>query len=492
MTTQERTGAAPRPTGPVSTIDYNERIPNNVNLAGDRRLQRALESWQPKFLDWWKTLGPELPTKDVYLRTAIAVGRDGWAHFDHVPMEEYRWGIFLAEAKPDRAISFGKHKGEPAWQEVPGEYRAELLRLITVQGDTEPASVEQQRTLGNTAPSLYDLRNLFQVNVEEGRHLWAMVYLLQAYFGREGRAEAEQLLKRNSGDLDSPRILGAFNEETTDWLQFFMFTYFTDRDGKYQLGTLKESAFDPLARTCEFMLKEEAHHMFVGTTGVQRTVERTAELMAEHHTDDIWSYGAIPLSVIQKYLNFQFSVSMDLFGSEQSTNVAAYYTGGLKGRWQETRRKDGHELKDATYTVRMIKDGQLAEEEVPALTALNLDLRDEYVADCENGVRRWNQALEDAGLEQRLFLPHEGFNRKVGNFAGHFVSPAGAVITQDEWEANVDDWLPLAGDRAGVAELMVAHYQPGEFAGWIAAPKTGINDQPVEFDYVHLAEEALA
>ncbi len=492
MTTQERTGAAPRPTGPVSTIDYNERIPNNVNLAGDRRLQRALESWQPKFLDWWKTLGPELPTKDVYLRTAIAVGRDGWAHFDHVPMEEYRWGIFLAEAKPDRAISFGKHKGEPAWQEVPGEYRAELLRLITVQGDTEPASVEQQRTLGNTAPSLYDLRNLFQVNVEEGRHLWAMVYLLQAYFGREGRAEAEQLLKRNSGDLDSPRILGAFNEETTDWLQFFMFTYFTDRDGKYQLGTLKESAFDPLARTCEFMLKEEAHHMFVGTTGVQRTVERTAELMAEHHTDDIWSYGAIPLSVIQKYLNFQFSVSMDLFGSEQSTNVAAYYTGGLKGRWQETRRKDDHELKDATYTVRMIKDGQLAEEEVPALTALNLDLRDEYVADCENGVRRWNQALEDAGLEQRLFLPHEGFNRKVGNFAGHFVSPAGAVITQDEWEANVDYWLPLAGDRAGVAELMVAHYQPGEFAGWIAAPKTGINDQPVEFDYVHLAEEALA
>jgi len=492
MTTQERTGAAPRPTGPVSTIDYNERIPNNVNLAGDRRLQRALESWQPKFLDWWKTLGPELPTKDVYLRTAIAVGRDGWAHFDHVPMEEYRWGIFLAEAKPDRAISFGKHKGEPAWQEVPGEYRAELLRLITVQGDTEPASVEQQRTLGNTAPSLYDLRNLFQVNVEEGRHLWAMVYLLQAYFGREGRAEAEQLLKRNSGDLDSPRILGAFNEETTDWLQFFMFTYFTDRDGKYQLGTLKESAFDPLARTCEFMLKEEAHHMFVGTTGVQRTVERTAELMAEHHSDDIWSYGAIPLSVIQKYLNFQFSVSMDLFGSEQSTNVAAYYTGGLKGRWQETRRKDDHELKDATYTVRMIKDGQLAEEEVPALTALNLDLRDEYVADCENGVRRWNQALEDAGLEQRLFLPHEGFNRKVGNFAGHFVSPAGAVITQDEWEANVDDWLPLAGDRAGVADLMVAHYQPGEFAGWIAAPKTGINDQPVEFDYVHLAEEALA
>jgi len=491
-TTQERTGAAPEPTGPVSTIDYSERIPNNVNLAGDRRLQRALESWQPKFLDWWKTLGPELPTKDVYLRTAIAVGRDGWAHFTHVPMEEYRWGIFLAEADPDRKINFGKDKGKPAWQEVPGEYRAELLRLITVQGDTEPASVEQQRTLGNTAPSIYDLRNLFQVNVEEGRHLWAMVYLLQAYFGREGRAEAEQLLKRNSGDLDSPRILGAFNEETTDWLQFFMFTYFTDRDGKYQLGTLKESAFDPLARTCEFMLKEEAHHMFVGTTGVQRTVERTAELMAEHHTDDIWAHGGIPLSVIQKYLNFQFSVSMDLFGSEQSTNVAAYYTGGLKGRWQETRRKDDHELKDATYTVRLIKDGKFVEEEVPALTALNLDLRDEYVADCENGVRRWNRALEDAGLEQRLSLPHEAFNRKVGNFAVHFVSPDGEILTAAEGDDSIAKCLPSAEDRTKVATLMVPQYELGEFAGWIAPPKTGINDQPVEFDYVHLAEEALA
>ena len=236
-------------------------------------------------------------------------------------MEDYRWGIFLAERDPDRKVNFGDKKGEPAWQEVPGEYRSDLRRLIVVQGDTEPASVEQQRHLGMTAPSLYDMRNLFQVNVEEGRHLWAMVYLLHAYFGKDGREEAEQLLKRNSGDFDSPRILGAFNEETTDWLSFFMFTYFTDRDGKYQLGTLKESGFDPLARTCEFMLKEEAHHMFVGTTGVQRTVQRTAELMKQHGTDDIWQYGGIPLSVIQKYLNFQFSVSMDLFGSETSSNV---------------------------------------------------------------------------------------------------------------------------------------------------------------------------
>ena len=270
----------------TSAPDYTEKIPNNVDLRDDRRLQRALESWQPNFLNWWESMGPTLPTQDVYLRTAVNVGREGWAHFGHVPMKDYRWGIFLAERNADRHIGFGQHKGEPAWQKVPGEYRADLQRLIVIQGDTEPASVEQQRNLGATAPSLYDLRNLFQVNVEEGRHLWAMVYLLHAYFGREGREEAEELLHRNSGSEESPRILGAFNEETPDWLSFFMFTYFTDRDGKYQLGTLKESAFDPLSRTCEFMLKEEAHHMMVGTTGIDRVVERTAQLMVENETDD--------------------------------------------------------------------------------------------------------------------------------------------------------------------------------------------------------------
>ena len=160
-----------------------------------------------------------------------------------------------------------------------------LRRLIVIQGDTEPASVEQQRHLGKTAPSLYDMRNLFQVNVEEGRHLWAMVYLLQKYFGRDGREEADELLRRRSGDADSPRMLGAFNEATPDWLSFFMFTYFTDRDGKMQLESLAQSGFDPLSRTCRFMLTEEAHHMFVGETGVGRV--RPAHLRGDegsrHH-----------------------------------------------------------------------------------------------------------------------------------------------------------------------------------------------------------------
>src|SRR6187401_1756492 len=285
----------------MSTVITDEKIPNNVNLAGDKRLQRALEAWQPHFLDWWKQMGPVgWQERDIYLRTAISVETEGWAHFDYVKMPDYRWGIFLEPKQDGRVHGFGDFQGQPVWDEVPGEFRNMLRRLIVIQGDTEPASVEQQRRLGETAPSLYDLRNLFQVNVEEGRHLWAMVYLLHAYFGRAGREEAEALLQRNSGDLDSPRILGAFNEETPDWLSFFMFTYFTDRDGKYQLGTLKESAFDPLSRTCEFMLKEESHHMFVGTTGVQRIVERTAEVMKAKGGAATFEDGVIPLDVIQR------------------------------------------------------------------------------------------------------------------------------------------------------------------------------------------------
>jgi benzoyl-CoA 2,3-dioxygenase component B len=472
--------------------DYSEKIPNNVELREDRRLQRALESWQPNFLNWWESMGPTLPTQDVYLRTAVNVGREGWAHFGHVAMKDYRWGIFLAQRDPGRQIGFGAHKGEPAWQKVPGEYRAELQRLIVIQGDTEPASVEQQRNLGATAPSLYDLRNLFQVNVEEGRHLWAMVYLLHAYFGREGREEAEELLHRNSGSLESPRILGAFNEETPDWLSFYMFTYFTDRDGKYQLGTLKESAFDPLSRTCEFMLKEEAHHMMVGTTGVDRVVERTAQVMVENDTDEVGALGAIPLPVIQKYINFHYSVSLDLFGGETSTNVANYYTAGLKGRWLEGRRKDDHKLTDDSIMVDAIDDagdGQpaVSQLEVSALVGLNTDLRREYIADCQGGVNRWNKILAAAGLAHRLKLPHIAFNRRVGAFASIEASPDGDLLSAEEWAQRQGQWLPTDVDKTYVRSLMQPVHERGKIAAWIAPPRNGINGKPFDYDYVHLA-----
>jgi benzoyl-CoA 2,3-epoxidase subunit B len=471
-----------------TAADYTEKIPNNVDLHEDRRLQRALESWQPNFLNWWDSMGPTLPTRDVYLRTAINVGREGWAQFGHVPMRDYRWGIFLAERDPGRVIGFGEHKGEPVWDKVPGEYRPDLRRLIVVQGDTEPASVEQQRNLGATAPSLYDLRNLFQVNVEEGRHLWAMVYLLQAYFGRDGREEADELLRRSSGSAESPRILGAFNEETPDWLSFYMFTYFTDRDGKYQLGTLKESAFDPLSRTCEFMLKEEAHHMMVGTTGIDRVVERAAQVMVENDTDDVTGRGAIPLGVVQKYLNFHYSVSLDLFGGDTSTNVANYYTAGLKGRWLEDRRRDDHKLSsDAIMVDALDDDGAISQTEVAALTGLNTDLRREYIADCQSGVNRWNKILADAGLPQRLKLPHVAFNRKVGAFAGIEATPDGNVLGPGEWEQCQGQWLPTDVDKTYVRSLMQPVYERGKIAAWIAPPRHGINGKPFDYDYVHLS-----
>ena len=469
----------------MSTVDVDAKIPNNVDLAGDRRLQRALESWQPKFIDWWRQLGPvTYQDRPVYLRTAVAVGQEGWAHFDYVEMPEYRWGVFLAEPEPDRRIAFGDHKGEAVWQDVPGEHRADLRRLVVVQGDTEPASVEQQRHLGATAPSLYDLRNLFQVNVEEGRHLWAMVYLLHRYFGRDGRDEADQLLQRHSGDPDHPRILGAFNEPTPDWLSFFMFTYFTDRDGKFQLASLRESAFDPLSRTCDFMLKEEAHHMFVGATGVGRVVQRTAELMKAHDTDDIGPYGGIDVGTLQRYLNLHYSVSLDLFGAETSTNAANYYAAGLKGRFKEEERGDDHLLKDAVRTVPAVTDDGIGEREVPEISALNQTLRDDFIADSQKGVDRWNRTLN--AVDAELTLPHPGLNRSVGTFARHRISPDGRLLTEAEWAANVDSWLPSPADRDHVESLMISVTEPGKIAGWLAPPTTGIHAKPIDYEYVKI------
>jgi benzoyl-CoA 2,3-dioxygenase component B len=472
----------------MNGINYSEKIPNNVNLSEDRTLQRALEHWQPNYLSWWQEMGPEgAQGFDVYLRTATSVDPQGWAQFGYVKMPDYRWGIFLNPGDPNRKIHFGDHLGETAWQDVPGEHRANLRRIIVTQGDTEPASIEQQRQLGLTAPSMYDLRNLFQINVEEGRHLWAMVYLLHRYFGRDGREEADALLERRSGDRDNPRILGAFNERTADWLAFFMFTYFTDRDGKFQLNALAESSFDPLARTTKFMLTEEAHHMFVGEAGVSRVIQRTCEVMKELGTQDpdrVRAAGAIDVPTIQRYLNFHYSVTIDLFGADQSSNAAIFYSSGLKGRFEEGKRNDDHLLKGATYRIVDLKEGRLVETEVPMLNALNEVLRDDFIRDSVAGIGRWNKVIEKAGLPERLVVPHKAFNRRIGTLAGVRVSPDGRVVDEAEWKAREREWLPSDDDRAFVASLMGRVVEPGRFANWIAPPVMGINRQPVDFEYV--------
>jgi benzoyl-CoA 2,3-dioxygenase component B len=473
-------------------VDYDGLIPNNVGLNSDERVKKALEKWHPGYIDWWMDMGPEgFQQSLVYLRTAVGVGSNGWAKFDYVRMPDYKWGILLAPQVENRKVPFGANQGEPAWQEVPGEHRAMLRRLIVIQGDTEPASVEQQRHLGKTAPSLYDMRNLFQVNVEEGRHLWAMVYLLQKYFGKDGREEAEELLRRRSGDADTPRMLGAFNEQTPDWLSFFMFTFFTDRDGKMQLEALAQSGFDPLSRTCRFMLTEEAHHMFVGETGVGRIVQRTCQAMRDAGVEDpfdigrVRQLGVIDLPTIQKKANLHFSLTLDLFGSEVSTNAANAFHAGLKGRYREDKLEDDHRLEHETYPVLRPVGGQVRSMDVPALSALNMRLRDDYVKDCQKGIDRWNRVIAAVGIDFEIDLPHVAFNRRIGEFKNSTYDTDGQSLTAEQWTARQDEMLPNSADQSFIENLMkVTVREPGKFAGWIAPPRVGIDNQPGDFEYV--------
>jgi len=466
-------------------MSLTDSIPNNVDLGQDRKLLRALEKWQPNFLSWWRDMGPEGFQEDqIWLRTAISVHSDGWANYDYVRMPEYRWGIFLTPRDGERNIGFGDNAKYDAWNEVPGELRGMLRRIIVTQADTEPASVEQQRQLGKTAPSLYDLRNLFQVNVEEGRHLWAMVHLLHQYFGRDGREEAEALLERRSGDADKPRILSTFNETTDDWLSFFMFTMFTDRDGKYQLSALSESGFDPLARATQFMLTEEAFHLFVGETGVDRVVQKAAEAHLKAPNGEARKLGAIDLPTIQRYINFWFSSAVELFGGEISSNAADYFATGLKGRHHEVKKYGDHTALEEIYSMPIVQDGRLTQEEVPLRNAMNEILRDEYVADCERACKRWNKTIAKTGFDFELKIPSRRFNRSMGIYAGHSFSPEGELISDADFEKRKGEWLPSAADRDYVRSCMKPVYEPGQFADWISPPRKGVKGKAIDFEYV--------
>ncbi|MDH5490439.1 MAG: benzoyl-CoA 2,3-epoxidase subunit BoxB [Myxococcales bacterium] len=466
-------------------MSLTDSIPNNVDLADDRKLLRALEKWQPNFLEWWRDMGPEGFQQDrIWLRTAISVDAKGWAHYDYVKMPDYRWGIFLTPRAGERTIGFGDEADRDVWQDVPGEFRGSLRRIIVTQADTEPASVEQQRLLGKTAPSLYDMRNLFQVNVEEGRHLWAMVHLLHQYFGRDGREEAEALLERRSGNADKPRILSTFNEPCEDWLSFFCFTMFTDRDGKYQLSALSESGFDPLARATQFMLTEEAFHLYVGEYSIDRVVRRSAEATRKDPNGDARAQGAIDLPTIQKWINFWVSSAVELFGGEISSNAADYFAAGLKGRHQERKKYTDHRAIDAIYTMEVLEDGGLSRQEIPLRNAMNEVLRDEYLADSARGLERWNRTLAQHDIAFRFELPHRRFNRTMGMYAAHRFDPRGALISEAQWEAGKSEWLPTPEDRAFVQSLMVPCLEPGQYAGWIAPPEKGIRGLGVDYEYV--------
>jgi benzoyl-CoA 2,3-dioxygenase component B len=471
-----------------NSVDLNSKIPNNVGLADDPKLRRALEKWLPNYLEWWHEMGPtDFEDKPIYLRTAVSVDNAGWAHYDYVKMPDYRWGIFLNPRQAEESvIRCGDEAGQKAWQEVPGEHRNALRRIIVTQGDTEPASVEQQRMLGHTAPSLYDMRNLFQVNVEEGRHLWAMVYLLHKFFGRDGRDEAEELLERRSGDEDKPRILGAFNQPCDHWLSFFAFTMFTDRDGKYQLAALAESGFDPLARTCEFMLTEEAHHLFVGQTGLGRIIRRSAQLQKLDPNGDIRNQGGIDFDLIQRTINYWFTYSLDLFGGEISSNAADFFASGLKGRYRERKNYEDHKVNSGEYRVATVEGGKLVDKDIPMRNAMNEVLRDDYVKDCEKALKKWNKILEEEGSETRLTLPSRRFHRHQGIYAGHFFNPQGELVTEEEFRANESKWLLVPEDNEYLHSIMKPCHEPGKYANWICPPARGIDGKDVNFEYVRL------
>jgi benzoyl-CoA 2,3-dioxygenase component B len=240
------------------------------------------------------------------------------------------------------------------------------------------------------------------------------------------------------------------------------------------------------------MLTEEAHHMFVGETGVGRTIQATCDAMKAAGISDpydigkIRDLGVIDLPTIQKKLNLHYSLSLDLFGSEVSTNAANAFNSGIKGRYMEARIDDDHQLKDATYKVANVVDGQIVTEDVPALTAINMRLRDDYVRDAAGGVGRWNKLIAKSGVEFEMKLPHEAFHRQIGVFSAIKADPSGAIISEAEWDGHRDSWLPSKEDGDFITSLMKPCYEPGKYASWIAPPKVGIDNKPGDFEYVKL------
>jgi benzoyl-CoA 2,3-dioxygenase component B len=234
------------------------------------------------------------------------------------------------------------------------------------------------------------------------------------------------------------------------------------------------------------MLTEEAHHLFVGETGVGRVVKRTAQLMKESNNGDVRGLGAIPLEIIQKYINFWFSYSLDLFGGEISSNSADFFAAGLKGRYKEQEQYEDHVAASGHFALTVVEDGALKEREIPLRNALNEVLRGEYVKDCERAMKRWNKSLADEGLDAQLYLPSTRFHRHVGEYAGHHFGIHGQLIPEAEFEQRRNDWLPILADREYVRSLMHPVTEPGKIANWIAPPVAGIKGKPFEFEYVRL------
>jgi benzoyl-CoA 2,3-epoxidase subunit B len=328
-------------------------------------------------------------------------------------------------------ITFGHYRGRRKWEnlrQVPTQQmRDALMNLIVYQGDTEFASVEQQRWLYETAPTDYDRKALLRVWIEEMRHGWQMCALLVDHFGHSGKVEAQKMLERRA--FENKRLLGAFNVDVDNWMDFFTYTDFVDRDGKFQLQMLKYSAFAPLGRSMSYMLREEAFHMGTGNDGLARVVKA----------------GKVPAWLMQKYLNKWISGSYDLFGTDNSSSAHWAYVWGLKGRYDEPKNPNQPNLEDLNDYNR-----QLYRDEVAGLIA------------------RINRCLPP-GVEP-LYAPDIKFNRAIGRWAGQkFYPKSGEPVEDKAYAQQLNEFLPTAADKQLLVDII------GNEKNWIAH-KLGARD----------------
>jgi benzoyl-CoA 2,3-dioxygenase component B len=358
-------------------------------------------------------------------RREIGVNRDEIAafHFDTL------YGAIETEE-----IQFGAYQGRRKWEnlrQIPTQQmRDALMNLIVYQGDTEFASVEQQRHLFETAPSDWDRKALTRVMIEEMRHGWQMCALLIEHFGYSGKVEAQKMLERRA--FENKRLLGAFNVDVDNWMDFFTYTDFVDRDGKFQLQMLKYSAFAPLGRSMSYMLREEAFHMGTGNDGLRRVVEA----------------GVVPRWLIQKYLNKWISSSYDLFGTDSSSSAHWAYVWGIKGRYDEPQNANEPDMDD-----------------------LNDYNRNLYRAEVAGLIERFNKYLRPG--EEPLYAPDIKFNRNIGRWAGQKVYPrTGEPLEDKEYQERLSEFMPTPQDHKLLLEIIANE------KNWIAA-KEGAKD-PLE------------
>jgi benzoyl-CoA 2,3-dioxygenase component B len=339
-------------------------------------------------------------------------------------------GFFDFDAKYGQVgseIEFGDYAGNRRWErviQIPDQrIRDALLTLIVFQGDTEFASVEQQKNLMASAPSHYDLQSLIRVNAEEMRHGWQMCHILVEHFGEQGKREAQKLLERRAWNRE--RLLGSFNEDIDNWVDFFIFTNFVDRDGKFQLDMLSTSSFQPLAASMGPMLKEERFHMATGNNGMKRVVKA----------------GRIDRDVFQRYINKWLSTAFDLFGTDHSSSANWGYVWGLKGRFGERAAAQA---------------GETVNKE-----ALNERARNLYYKEVSELIEALNEDIPE-GWEP-LYMPDIRFHRAIGDFADDYFSVKGDELTKDEYARHSAEMLPSETDKQYLRDLMKED-------GWLAPP----------------------